>query len=168
MVNREDMALVQRLFESAHNALQVELVAFGVVPEDMAIITRDFQRLRRHMYFYLIVKKGYLQTFPWVCGGLSHRNLSIARGFARRILQMKQAISLGDRVHWLVLVLLFDARGLLELIRFSQGEHPSSLPYLLVFICIFASRSAQTGGSKAYTLAIRSRSPSQVTLAQFM
>ena len=44
MVNREDMALVQRLFESAHNALQVELVAFGVVPEDMAIITRDFQK----------------------------------------------------------------------------------------------------------------------------
>ena len=137
MVNREDMALVQRLFESAHNALQVELVAFGVVPEDMAIIIRDFQRLRRHMYFYLTVKKGYLQTFPWVFGGLSHRNLSIARGFARRILQMKQAISPGDRVHWMVLVLLFDARGLSELIRFSQGEDPSSLPYLLVFICIF-------------------------------
>ena len=27
MVNGEDMALVQRLFESAHNALQVELVS---------------------------------------------------------------------------------------------------------------------------------------------
>ena len=119
------------------------------------------------MYFYLIVKKGYLQTFPWVFGGLSHRNLSIAQGFARRILQMKQAISLGDRVHWLVLVLLFDARGLLELTRFSQGEHPSSLPCLCSF-AFFASRSAQTGGSKAYTLAVRSRSPSQVTLAQFM
>ena len=116
----------------AHNALLFEIAADGCSEEDKAIIIRDFEAARRHVWFTFLVRLSFWQQLPWVLFGLGHRDIDIAIACCRRALQL--FASLGDEYphHWVTMLLCMPGSlGLQQLLAFVSRELPlEALPFL--------------------------------------
>ena len=84
------------------------------------------------------IKFGYLHSaFPWKLAALGHADTALARSAMQECLQMRNAITPTEPIHWFVLVLLFTDPYYTELVNFVGGHELETLPHLLVFACIF-------------------------------
>jgi hypothetical protein len=125
-------AEIRRLLEFANNALLIELATIGLSDAERAIIMRDFEAARRHVWLTFSLKFGFWGQLPWLLFGIAHNDTIIARSCARKALQLFDAAAAGKVHHYVTLLLLMPGSvGREQLEFFARGQRDlMELPFL--------------------------------------
>ena len=83
------MRMLDHLLGLAQNLLLFEIADISASAEDQAVVMRDFNHGRRHIWFTFQVKLSHWGLLPWLFLGLGHHVLATARAICRRILQLR-------------------------------------------------------------------------------
>ena len=86
---------------------------------DRAVVIRDFNAMRRHIFFVFNLKFGHWGGFPWILFGTAHHVDALSRRITRYALQLYDALVAGCEVHWIVVFMLsYGSRCRAEMIAF--------------------------------------------------
>ena len=99
------MRLLTHLLGTCHNTLLFELASNGASEEEKGIIMRDFEAVRRHLWFTFKMKLSFWFTLPWVLMGLGHASVEVAVECGRRALALFNLLPDDHPHHWVTMLL---------------------------------------------------------------